>query len=177
MRHDLFSTPVWHIEGAPQELVDDLYQGAYRIKDEFQSNSISNDGGYQSPMFDWKNFHPVGREHIENKIEIGSLSLMHPFFKKFRVNEWWYNINGKGHWNTPHTHPKCDLALVWYLTDSDGLLHLMNPFPQRQLEALYMPVFATKGDIIIFPSDIIHFVKPNLRDTDRICISMNLQLC
>ena len=33
MRHDLWSTPVWRIEGAPQVLVDELYQGAYRFKE------------------------------------------------------------------------------------------------------------------------------------------------
>ena len=175
MKRDLFPTPVWHIEGTPQELVDELYQGAYRFKEQYQSTSISNEGGYQSPMFDWESFHPVGREYIENKVKIDKGPLIK---KDFRVKEWWYNINGKGHWNLPHTHPKCDLALVWYLTDSDGLLYLMNPFPQRLLEdGLYMPIPAIKGDIIIFPSDIIHFVKPNPRDVDRICISMNLQLC
>ena len=34
-----------------------------------------------------------------------------------------------------------------------------------------------KGDILIFPSDIQHFVMPNQREEDRISISMNLQLC
>ena len=33
MRHDLFSTPVWQIEGTPQVLVDKLYEGAYQFKD------------------------------------------------------------------------------------------------------------------------------------------------
>ena len=33
-----------------------------------------------------------------------------------------------------------------------------------------------KGDILIFPGDIIHYVMPNPTETDRVCISMNLQL-
>ena len=32
-KQDLFPTPLWHVEGTPQKLVDDLYQGAYRFKD------------------------------------------------------------------------------------------------------------------------------------------------
>ena len=36
---------------------------------------------------------------------------------------------------------------------------------------------ANKGDIVIFPSDLVHYVKPNPRKEDRISISMNLQLC
>ena len=87
------------------------------------------------------------------------------------------HINGKGHWNHPHTHPNCDFALVLYLTDSDGLLQLMNPFPQRKFDkGSHVSVDAKKGDIIIFPADIYHYVLPNPREEDRISISMNLQL-
>ena len=88
-------------------------------------------------------------------------------------------INGKGHWNIPHTHPECNFALVWYLTPSDGLLNLMSPFPQRRTGDIdshgdHISIDAKKGDIIMFPSDINHYVKPNQKDTDRISISMNL---
>ena len=58
MRHDLFPTPVWHIEGTPQELVDELYKGAYRFKKKHPSENRSNKGGYQTPAFEWKEFHP-----------------------------------------------------------------------------------------------------------------------
>ena len=56
----------------------------------------------------------------------------------------------------------------------------MSPFPQRLIDKkgeLNVSIPAVKGDILIFPSDIMHFVKPNQKDTDRISISMNLQLC
>jgi hypothetical protein len=170
MRHDIFPTPLWHIEGAHQQLVDELYQGAYRFKENYKSSTISNEGGYQSPMFDWKEFHPQGIEYIDKVV--GDIF-------PFKVESWWYNINGKGHWNLPHSHANCHLALILYLTDSDGLLSLMSPFPQRIVDRLgdHINVDAKKGDILIFPSDIVHFVRPNERETDRVCISMNLQLC
>ena len=170
MRHDIFPTPLWHIEGAPQQLIDELYQGAYRFKENHKSTNVSNKGGYQTPTFGWEYFHPQGIEYIDKVV--GDIF-------KFKVQSWWYNINGKGHWNTPHSHANCDLALVWYLTDSDGLLSLLSPFSQRIVDRLgdHINVDAKKGDILMFPSDIVHFVKPNLRDSDRVCISMNLQLC
>jgi hypothetical protein len=171
MRHDLFSTPLWHIEGTPQQLVDELYQGAYRIKEKYPSETKSNEGGYQTPTFDWKSFHPQGIEYVDKVI--GNIF-------PFQVESWWYNINGKGHWNLPHTHPSSDFALVWYLTDSDSLLQLISPFPQRRIEnhcGGHINVDAKKGDIVMFPSDINHYVMPNQRDTDRVSISMNLQLC
>ena len=97
---------------------------------------------------------------------------------RIQVISWWININGKGHWNTPHTHSNADFALVLYLTDSDGLLRFMSPHHMRlQEDNGYASIDAKKGDILMFPSDIIHYVTPNPKEEDRISISMNLQLC
>jgi len=169
MRHDLFPTPVWHIEGAPQQLIDELYQGAYKFKELYPSENRTNQGGYQSPPFNWEAFHPQGIEYI-NKV-VGDI------IGKPKVTEWWYNINSQGNWNLTHTHPGCDYALVLYLTDSDSLLQLINPHSMRINNQHYNSIDAKKGDIIMFPSDIMHFVMPNKREEDRISISMNLQLC
>ena len=173
MRHDLFTTPLWHIEGAPQELVDELYKGAYKFKEKCSTATRSNIDGYQTPTLDWKEFHPRGIKYIEKVIHECDSQL----FESFKIVNWWFNINGKGHWNHPHTHPNCDFALVLYLTDSDGLLQLMSPFPQRKFDkGSHVSVDAKKGDIIMFPSDLLHYVIPNPKEDDRISISMNLQL-
>ena len=168
-KHEIFPTPVWHIEGAPQVLVDELYQGAYHFKKQYTSTNRANEGGYQTPLLEWKEFHPQGIEYI-NKI-VGDI------FEKFTVKEWWYNINSQGHWNTPHTHPNSNYALVFYVTDSDGLLRFMNPHQMRLDHDGYANLNAKRGDIMIFPSDLIHYVMPNPREEDRISISMNLLLC
>jgi len=172
MRYDIFPTPVWHIEDAPQQLVDELYQGAYKFKEIYASVTRSNEGGYQTPPLEWKDFHPQGREYIEN-------SVSECMDRNYKVEEWWYNINGKGNWNTPHSHAGSDFALVFYVTDSDGLLRFMNPNNMRRTEEEkdFAHMNAKKGDIIIFPSDLQHYVLPNEREEDRISISMNLQLC
>ena len=176
-RHDLWSTPIWHIEGAPQQLVDELYQGAYKFKERYPSVQKTNQGGYQSPSFNWKEFHPQGIEYINNVISKLIEDVESPYYKNVKVQEWWYNINEKGCWNIPHTHPGSDLALVLYLTDSDGLLSLLDPYAYRGIYPQIKNMNAKKGDILIFPSDLMHFVMPNQREEDRICISMNLQLC
>ena len=173
-KHNLFSTPVWHIEGTPQELVDELYQGAYHFKEKYSTENKSNQGGYQTPPFSWEDFHPTGKKLLTDVVS-------YHLKKEFEVTNWWYNINPKGAYNIPHTHLGCDLALVWYITDSDGLLNFLNPHPQRIIEdnndSQLIGINAKKGDILMFPADMWHFVKPNERDTDRISISMNLQLC
>ena len=53
----------------------------------------------------------------------------------------------------------------------------MTPFPQRvDDKGDTINIHGKKGDIVIFPSDIIHFVLPNPKEEDRVCISMNLRL-
>ena len=187
MRHDIFTTPLWHIEGAPLELIDELYQGAYRFKKKYPSTQMTNCGGYQSPAFESKEFHPKGIEYIQSAVKenlakenstdspLDALTLSPNV--DFKIESWWYNINSQSHWNTPHTHPGSDLALVLYLTDSDGLLTLFNPHAQRGISSHNASFNAQKGDIVLFPADLMHYVMPNPREEDRISISMNLQLC
>ena len=176
-RHDIFSTPLWHIEGAPQQLVDDLCKNISVIKEninQYQTRedvNISNQGGYQTAKFSWEVFHPDGREYIENVVN-NIFSLQKPV----SIAGWWYNINPQGAWNTPHNHAGVDYALVFYVTDSDSLLRFLTPHNSRANEPVYQSINAKKGDILIFPADIVHYVMPNPKETDRVCISMNLQL-
>ena len=168
MKHEIFSTSIWQINGAPQQLVDELYQGAYSCREQMKSNSVSNLGGYQSYALEFKDFHPQGIEYI-NKI-LGDI------FKEFIVQSWWYNINSKGDSNTAHSHPASDYALVWYLTDSDDKLILMNPLKSQRFLCHDVIPSCFKGDVLIFPADIIHYVLPNDKEDDRISISMNISL-
>ena len=183
-QHEIFPTPIWHLENTPQWLVDFLYKEAYRLKENCQSDSDnrSNKGGYQSPHFIWEEF------AIEPKKYFNELLGSIPFSQTTKVQlegekspEWWYNINAKGDWNLPHVHPITDLALVLYLTDTDMELTFMNPYHHTRLNLdghkQYNAPKLNKGDIIIFPADLPHFVMPNQNDIDRISLSMNLQLC
>ena len=174
VKHNIFPTSMWIMKGAPQQLIDELYQGVYKITEKHTGVVVSNQGGYQSPGFRWEDFHQEGKEYIKKAI---STIITNPY----EITGWWFNISPKDAWNLPHTHPGSDFALVWYLTDSDGLLTLMNDHPQRLIESgpengHYMGVDANKGDIVIFPADIHHYVLPNKRDTDRISISLNIRI-
>ena len=178
-RHDIFPTPVWHIKDTPQRLVDELYQGAYKFKEIYADNqNRSSAGGYQTPFLEWEKFHPQGKEYI--KVVINECD--NQVFESFNIQGWWYNINGQGHWNIPHSHPNSDFAIVFYLTDSDRLLRFISPHHMRIKSVDYdeykndWSIDAKKGDILIFPSDLIHYVLPNPREEDSVSISMNLQL-
>jgi hypothetical protein len=194
MKYNIFPTPVWHIEGAPQQLIDDLCQQVSIIKKNIHQYQhaenviVSNEGGYQTTQFAWKDFHPTGIEYIENVVnnifspktvppKPTSLDGKEKGLYSVSISGWWYNINPQGAWNTPHNHAGNDYALVFYITDSDSLLRFLTPHNSRINEPNHQSINAKKGDILIFPSDLGHYVMPNPREEDRVSISMNLQLC
>ena len=172
-KHEIFPTPVWHEEGCiSQQLIDELYKGAYQCTEKYPSiDESSNQGGYHSPRFEWKNFHPQGIELIQ-KVVYTAIE------KDFNVTSWWYNISGKGGWNLPHSHAGrgTDLALVLYLTETDDLLTFVNTHPTLNDPMVGYSPHIKKGDILIFPSQLMHFVKQNEREEDRISISMNISI-
>ena len=175
VRSDIFSTPVWHIKDIPSPLVDELYEAAYRIKEtSTEMVNRSNQGGFQTKQFQWEIFHPQGKEYIKNVIE----EIFENYY--WRISGWWYNINPEGASNIPHVHPAVQYVLIIYLTDCDGLLQLFNPNVSRiHMEDIHLTLASPevkKGEMIIFPADIIHFVDVNKKKEDRISISMNIQI-
>ena len=102
----------------------------------------------------------------------------------------WANVNGRGHYNAPHRHNGYDLSGCFYLaqptatTDSTGVIEFLD---QRNLtphvERFGGPMFSSSftlrpepGQIVIFPSSLMHWVRPNQSDEDRIVIAWNLDV-
>ena len=112
------------------------------------------------------------------------------FLPKFTLQNWWVNVNGKGDFNMAHTHSGSDLSLVWYLTDNNNSFRIFNP--QHHVRnninrafsgyasygfnyELVKPVDCKEGDIIIFPSDLEHYVEPHELRKERVTVSLNLK--
>ena len=168
----IFETPFWLIEG-------DLPKGMYDWSREYEKNTpsrkASNRGGYQS--IDKTGLDDIPFEYTDILRE----RLL--FLPRFYFSNWWLNVNYKGDYNVVHTHPMTHLAVIWYMTDNHGLLHIRDPLGHMRWELYdrlgiepYKVVNATAGDIVIFPSDIEHSVEPHDMDTARICLSTNLIL-
>ena len=184
---NLFSTPVWHIKGTPENILNEMIQGAYDCKENVKTANRTNEGGYQSPCFKSDLFHKNAFEYLRNQLK--------DTLPKFEIDVWWFNISCKGSYNIVHTHPECNLALIWYLTDDDNKLILCDPHWHNRAK-LYGSLYgaeesplrkdrnyhhskrmnAKKGDIVIFPSDLMHQVESHEGEEDRMSISMNLVL-
>ena len=91
----------------------------------------------------------------------------------------WTNVTSNNDYNRCHNHKdEADLVFVLYLTK--GTLWIQNPNQRVRLDKVYKTIGSSIsldfniGDMIVFPSDIQHWVEPFDEDYDRITIAGNM---
>lgn len=99
----------------------------------------------------------------------------------------WMNVNPKDGYNAPHTHPGAHWSGVYYVSQPDtedgdsGMIEFVAPrVDLPHWEILQTSAFRLKkrirpaaGEIILFPSYLLHWVYPNEADADRITVAFN----
>jgi len=99
----------------------------------------------------------------------------------------WMNINPPGGFNAPHTHPGAHWSGVYYVSQpgveegSSGMIEFLDPrsdLPHwRILDAkAFRPkrrLRPAAGEIVLFPSYLVHWVYPNETFEERISIAFN----
>ncbi len=99
----------------------------------------------------------------------------------------WMNANPPGGFNAPHTHPGAHWSGVYYVSQPEieegtsGMIEFLDPrsdLPNWRL--LQAPAFRLKrklrpaaGEIVMFPSYLLHWVYPNETDEERVSIAFN----
>ena len=112
------------------------------------------------------------RKHIIENIKQIPISL--------EFEDVWVNITSSTDYNRVHNHKEVDLVFVLYLTK--GTLWIQNPNQRLTLDKVYKNIGSSIsldfniGDMIVFPSDIHHWVEPFDGDYDRISIAGNLSI-
>ena len=112
------------------------------------------------------------REHIIENIKQIPIPL--------EFEDVWINITSSTDYNRVHNHMEVDLVFVLYLTK--GTLWIQNPNQRLKLDRVYKDIGSSIsldfniGDMIVFPSDIHHWVEPFDGDYDRITIAGNLSI-
>lgn len=98
---------------------------------------------------------------------------------------WWININDGYSYNVMHSHPGCEIIALYYpkISSNSGNLNLVRCDGSNHI-GLYenRPDFtnfelkAEEGTIYLFPSNILHYVKPNKMEDLRVSIAFNLSI-
>tara|TARA_B110000211_G_C14068421_1_gene548776 strand:- start:1814 stop:2485 length:672 start_codon:yes stop_codon:yes gene_type:complete len=189
----LFSTPLFrfNVDGA-EALNAELLAEGVRLRSETEGVLKSNRGGWHSAGNLFDDDAPciqLLKSAAESAIltatqEIGAKADMATLGLKLFA---WMNANPPGGFNAPHTHPGAHWSGVYYVAQPDvedgssGKIEFLDPrndLPNWRL--LKAPAFSAKktirpapGELILFPSYLVHWVYPNETNEERITIAFN----
>jgi uncharacterized protein (TIGR02466 family) len=104
---------------------------------------------------------------------------------EYSITQSWINKSGRGGSHTVHNHPNSVVSGVFYLQsdESTGDIVFCRPggFNEYQVNPDCVNMFLTDnytcppktGRLILFPSNIPHYVMPNDSDVERYSLSFN----
>ena len=153
---------------------------------------VSNAGGWQSENLDPKLeiFKPLTKHIIKASIEFSkNCKFKHG---RYSISNLWANINNYRDHNDLHIHQYTMISGVYYLKAPKNCGNLVFRHPSPCIEydwsknkltenieynsGLYNFV-PKEGQLLLFPSWLEHFVRPNLNKTqERISIAFNIAL-
>jgi len=189
---DIFKTSIYHTNVLNVAYKDYFINVLEKCIEEKKEIVKSNNGGFQTPEFTFSN----NCNEIEKKL-INDL-IIYPctnFLKQFNIKKpfkldnlyYWINKNFKGSSNKPHSHGYDCVSGVYYLNtpiNSGDLVFLdVNKINCNTHEffddANFFSEFTVKPkkyDLILFFSEVIHYVLPNNSDEERISMAFNVSI-
>jgi uncharacterized protein (TIGR02466 family) len=186
-----FPTPIWY--GIYENIYETQYNNAIKYCKELATinpgRTFSNAGGWQSNDLYYKDIinTPLQIFFDEIKPKVKEVLLELGIKYDYYINNSWININGKGSKNHLHDHPGSSVSGVFYLTENNSEIifernrdinryHMSNLHSNGDTFLSYNTLSYTpqQGQYIIFPSWLLHEVKTNNNDSDRISISFNV---
>ena len=182
---NIFATPVWHIKVEKEDIpkIEELHEWALRLEktDKGESRSNRNNCFHSTSNGDWNSIPHLNL--LKEKLE---------FLPKFIFHKgWWINIQRNGGYNVAHTHPGSDLSFIWYLTDNYNSLvfnhssynmtrtRLYETFKKRNNNPFFWTHYnwnCSAGDILVFPSDTLHWTDSHNKTEPRISLAGNLAM-
>jgi uncharacterized protein (TIGR02466 family) len=104
----------------------------------------------------------------------------------YMLNNFWANVNTAKDYNISHTHPGSNLSSCFYVKTPGGALEFTDPRPSAEMESNRFEMCAEnygiyainpeEGDLVVFPSWLMHRVTQSEKDEDRVSISSNYLL-
>ncbi|MCK0094049.1 TIGR02466 family protein [Yoonia sp. F2084L] len=189
----LFATPFARIKVADHDILDaELLAEGARMRAASEGVQKSNRGGWHSQgnIFD----NPAECiQHLRAAAQAAIFDLTRQVTKRVDPADLqmklsgWMNANPQGGFNAPHTHPGAHWSGVYYVSQPDvadgtsGMIEFLDPrtdLPNwRILRAnTFRPkrkIRPAAGEIILFPSYLVHWVYPNETDDERVTVAFN----
>ncbi len=123
------------------------------------------------------------KEFIQNKIQEYSKKIIKSR-KDLVITQSWINKSVRDEYHQEHTHPNSIASGVFYFVSKDDMPPVL--FRRKNHREISLSVdeyndfnssrrtiYLKSGDLIIFPSNMIHGVPPNNTDNERISLAFN----
>lgn len=186
-----FPTPIWHTFF--EDITEEQYNVALRYCiDRSQTEKgvvFSNIGGWQSEAFyNKEDFIKTPLQpflsQIDNNIKKAFADL--DITGNKHITAAWINVNYTSNYNIPHVHPQSSLSGVFYLTDNNakitfkrgpdvGSYHLewLGSGGRTALSYQGVDYIPVKGQLLIFPSWLSHYVEASISKEPRVSVAFN----
>lgn len=189
----LFSTPLVRFRCTdPATLNAQLLAEGAALRAEDEGASKSNRGGWHSSGNLFKQDTP-GIARLKGEAKAAVLAATRKISASVDPAELrlklfaWMNANPPGGFNAPHTHPGAHWSGVYYVSQPEvdegnsGMIEFLDPrtdLPNWRLLgarsfALKKKIRPAPGEMILFPSYLVHWVYPNEADEDRVSVAFN----
>lgn len=148
-----------------QELISQiLSSNSHSIYDETERVSHT-DLNYRDQARPWL---PLFFDNVRPYMDDFVRLFMH---ENWAIHHTWYFRYLKGEYSQWHVHPDCSWTNVYFLQlpDKKSRTTLLNASSGEEV----IIADVEEGDIISFPSTVIHCSKPNMFDEDKIVIAFN----
>lgn len=190
-KHLLFPVQVWRFSNPDIDQSNRCRDYLLSLEGQTPGVKKTNQGGWQSDdqkIFDEKlstlrGFFQQCLQGVlqQNRYREGSELIL--------VNGW-ANINRRGHFNMPHVHGRCDWSMAYYFDgvgSEQGPIYFTDPVLERaangateyfveqpsEEQLSIVEIHPSAGELIVFPSWLLHGVKPNHSTEPRITFSCN----
>jgi len=188
MLQNIFITSIWNVHLNLD--LSNLKKEIHQITSKDKGRVISNQGGYQSNDINMKT-----NTHI-NFLSRAIIDNANYFKKKLDLEDksilqnMWINKNYFKDYNILHNHPNSCISGVFYIQCSkkSGSINFQNPSTDgigyswenkiknyNNNTSSVWSINPNPNQLLLFPSYLKHYVKPNLTKDERISISFNLQ--
>ncbi len=197
--HKLFYTPLLEVDLSGETgMIEGLKSAVEANRAASPGVTRSNVGGWHSDteMLRWggEPALALGRHVMENALPHTNDNGARGSRPRFVFNvEMWANVSPPGASNEAHAHPNAFWSAVFFVDDGgaseDGHLVLLDPrFPlaqmynsdlvfvddERRIPESSHRVTPSPGKLVIFPSWLMHLVRPHSGPRDRISIAINV---
>ena len=176
IRQDIFSKPIfkWNY-GVPPEVLQKIEELSSQVEQKAPKSWACRTETFKTSFADMTPFLPANVLQDFANTAVSAVNSYYQASYKFEIGiDYWYNKYSRGDWQEAHTHTGSLLSAVWFLKNTPQNLTFYTPSYIDVFDNSYHTVEANEGDIVLFPSDTIHYVKPVDSDEERVTVAFNI---